>query len=126
MLIGLTLVAINAVVALAAPLLHRFRRSRPDALAAIEGPSGTHCSAPTNSAATCCPGCSTAAGNALLVSLTATVLAVASVSCSAAWPPTAAAVFDEALMRILDAGPVRAGDPGAARGRHGCSAPGRR
>jgi peptide/nickel transport system permease protein len=42
MLIGLLLVALNVVVALAAPLVAPFAPTQPDALAAIQSPSGTH------------------------------------------------------------------------------------
>jgi len=119
-------VAINAVVALAAPLLAPFPPIQTDALAAIEGPSGTHLLGTDQLGRDVLSRVLYGGRYALLVSLTATVLAVGIgvvLGCLAAYRR---GWFDEALMRILDAGPVRAAILALLVGRHGARAPGRR
>ena len=103
MLVGLALVAVNAVVALVAPLLAPFSPIQTDALAAIEGPSGTHLLGTDQLGRDVLSRVLYGGRYALLVSLTATVLAVGIgtvLGCLAAYRR---GWFDEALSRVLDA-----------------------
>jgi peptide/nickel transport system permease protein len=102
-LTGLLLVAVNVVVALAAPLLARFSPTQPDALAAIESPSGTHWLGTDQFGRDVLTRVLYGGRYAMLVSLSATVLAVGIgtvLGCLAAYRR---GWFDEVLMRILDA-----------------------
>jgi peptide/nickel transport system permease protein len=101
--IGLLLVAINVVVALAAPLLAPFPPIQTDALAAIEGPSGIHLLGTDQLGRDVLSRVLYGGRYALLVSLTATVLAVGIgtvLGCLAAYRR---GWFDEVLTRVLDA-----------------------
>jgi peptide/nickel transport system permease protein len=101
--IGLLLVAVNVVVALAAPLLAPFPPTRPDALAAIENPSGAHLLGTDQLGRDVLSRVLYGGHYAMLISLSATVLAVgigAVLGCLAAYRR---GWFDEVLMRILDA-----------------------
>jgi peptide/nickel transport system permease protein len=103
MLIGLLLVALNIVVALAAPLIAPFVPTQPDALAAIESPSGTHLLGTDQLGRDVLSRVLYGGRYAMLVSLSATVLAVGIgtvLGCLAAYRR---GWFDEVLMRILDA-----------------------
>jgi len=103
MLVGLALVAVNAVVALVAPLLAPFSPIATDALAAIEGPSGTHLLGTDQLGRDVLSRVLYGGRYALLVSLTATVLAVGVgtvLGCLAAYRR---GWFDEVLSRVLDA-----------------------
>ena len=102
-LVGLALVAVNAVVALTAPLLAPFSPIQTDALAAIEGPSGTHLLGTDQLGRDVLSRVLYGGRYALLVSLTATVLAVGLgtvLGCLAAYRR---GWFDEVLTRVLDA-----------------------
>jgi peptide/nickel transport system permease protein len=102
-LAGLLLVALNVVVALAAPLLAPFSPTQPDALAAIESPSGTHWLGTDQLGRDVLTRVLYGGRYAMLVSLSATVLAVGIgtvLGCLAAYRR---GWFDEVLMRILDA-----------------------
>jgi len=103
MLVGLVLVALNAVVALTAPLLAPFSPIQTDALAAIEGPSGAHLLGTDQLGRDVLSRVLYGGRYALLISLTATVLAVGIgtvLGCLAAYRR---GWFDEALSRVLDA-----------------------
>jgi peptide/nickel transport system permease protein len=102
-LTGLLLVALNVVVALAAPLLAPFSPIQPDALAAIESPSGTHWLGTDQLGRDVLTRVLYGGRYAMVVSLSATVLAVGIgtvLGCLAAYRR---GWFDEVLMRILDA-----------------------
>jgi len=103
MLVGLVLVAVNAVVAVAAPVLAPFSPIQTDALAAIEGPSGAHLLGTDQLGRDVLSRVLYGGRYALLVSLTATVLAVGLgvvLGCLAAYRR---GWFDEVLSRVLDA-----------------------
>ena len=103
LLVGLALVAVNAVVALTAPLLAPFSPIQTDALAAIEGPSGAHLLGTDQLGRDVLSRVLYGGRYALLVSLTATVLAVGVgtvLGCLAAYRR---GWFDEVLTRVLDA-----------------------
>jgi peptide/nickel transport system permease protein len=103
MVVGLALVGVNAVVALAAPLLASFSPIQTDALAAIEGPSGIHLLGTDQLGRDVLSRVLYGGRYALLVSLTATVLAVGIgtvLGCLAAYRR---GWFDEVLTRVLDA-----------------------
>jgi peptide/nickel transport system permease protein len=103
MLVGLVLVVVNAVVALTAPLLAPFSPIQTDALAAIEGPSGAHLLGTDQLGRDVLSRVLYGGRYALLVSLTAAVLAVGVgtvLGCLAAYRR---GWFDEVLSRVLDA-----------------------
>jgi peptide/nickel transport system permease protein len=103
MLIGLLLVAINVVVAFAAPLLAPFPPTEPNALAAIQGPSGAHLLGTDQLGRDVLSRVLYGGRYAMLISLSAAVLAVgigALLGCLAAYRR---GWFDDVLMRILDA-----------------------
>ena len=100
--VGLLLVAVNVVVALAAPLLAPYSPTQPDALSAIEGPSGAHLLGTDQLGRDVLSRVLYGGRYALLISLTATVLTVVVgtiLGCLAAYRR---GWLDEILMRILD------------------------
>jgi peptide/nickel transport system permease protein len=100
--VGLLLVAVNVVVALAAPLLAPYAPTQPDALSAIEGPSGAHLLGTDQLGRDVLSRVLYGGRYAMLISLSATVLTVVIgtiLGCLAAYRR---GWLDEVLMRILD------------------------
>ena len=103
LLIGLTLVLLNVLIALAAPLIAPDSPTRPDALHAIEGPSGAHLLGTDQLGRDVLSRVLSGGRYAMLISVSGAVLAVGIgtvIGCLAAYRR---GWFDEVLMRILDA-----------------------
>jgi peptide/nickel transport system permease protein len=102
LLVGLALVVLNAIVALAAPLLAPYSPTEPDALSAIEGSSSAHWLGTDQLGRDVLSRVLYGGRYAMIVSLSAALLTVVIgtvLGCLAAYRR---GWFDEVLMRILD------------------------
>ena len=103
LVIGLTLVAMNVLVAVLAPLLAPFSPTQPNALDVVQGPSSKHLLGTDQLGHDILSRVLYGGRNALLVSVAAAVLAIGIgtlLGCLAAYRR---GWFDEVLMRVLDA-----------------------
>ena len=102
LLIGLTLVVVNVVTALAAPLLAPYSPTEPDALNAIEGSSSAHWLGTDQLGRDVLSRVLYGGRYAMLVSLSAALLTVVIGTVLGALAAYRRGWFDEVLMRILD------------------------